>query len=572
MQYNQYVAAVESAKAANNIGAILLSKTKLKQQAERMHPTFWSAYRIEEYERLLEKKPSVSKLSAKVGQAVFPSCVSAELSLLYRVVLTPNTVGYHRILAPSVKEKDYLLDILNRSVSAYRGYVDLSVVLEPEYAEVAQPWSDVPIDGRSMGLAVRVAVESYNLDELIGGPDDERYVFTGEVRENSLVEIAHLEAKAKSLQQWRHQAILISPQQQNSSMPNVTGCPNMNAVYTEMQGAAQSWQKLYHQVRNRTRDHSRVVQIILPWFDGLQDLSLNTVDEKFMTRFKLRIMLKVIPAYNHLGRATEALPLVNALTKFLNAQKPREVHKLLQEGNENWHMLFANCAVSFLDDFEIEQGLQLYELPIRDAFDEQPLIHYQGAKASLLMAKGCFEEAKALYEENIELSRENEGDPAGTELVRTLCYYGNLLRVMGLYTEAEAVFKEGIEKTGNPMYDGHNTLDWIQWQYAKLLHDVGRADEIAAFEKPLSAFAFGFAAINCAYPKTEAALEKGLQYFAKNQNPMSKLYQSAKLRGEAQLQVHQTGTVEPATLAKLQALHPDWSALTYPELLQRIPY
>lgn len=570
MLYDKRVAAVEAANQAGAIEAILLSQMELEEEASRMHPTFWSAYRVEQYETLLGHAPKVAPISAKVGQAVFPSCVASDLSLLYRVVLTPNTAGRHRIFAPLITEQDYVLELLNQSVSTSKGHVDLSIVLEPEFAEIGQRWKTVPIDGRSMGLAVQVAIESYNLDELIGGPGDDRYVFTGEMNGRALKKIAQLVPKAESLQKWRYQAWLISPQQEGAAMPNVIGCVTIDEVFRELQGTASSWKQRYHQVRNGKLDNDRMVQVSSPWFDELQELSTETSAAKFNTRLKLRILLNVIPAYNHLGRATEALPLVDALVRFLGNETPEQVHKLLRGEDENWHILFANCAVSFLDDFEIERGLQLYDLPLREAFDEQPLIHYQGSKASLLMANGCFEEAKALYEENIKLSLENEGDPAGTELVRTLCYYGNLLRVMARYTEAESVFQEAMEKSGDSMYDGSNSLPWVQWQYAKLLYDVGRADEVATFTPPLPDFAV--AGLQRAYPKTTEELEGGLKYIVERQNPMSKLYQSAKLRGEAQVQVHQTGQVSPDTLVKLQSLHPDWNELTYPELLQRIPY
>lgn len=570
MLYDKKVVAVEEAKQTGAIEKILVSKMELEQEGARMHSTFWSTYRIAEYERLLGHPPVVSPIVAKVGQAVFPCCVSPELSLLYRVVLTKNNVGQHRILTPLLTEYDYVLKLLHQFVSLDRGHVDLSIVLEPEYVEIGQRWKNVPIDGFSMGLAVRVAIESYNLDALIGGVDDDRYVFTGEIDRGSLKEIAQLVPKAKSLQKWRHQAILLSPQQQGSSQPNVIGCATLTEVFREMQGAASDWKERYHRVQNGKLDHDRMIQVSLSWFEDLQVLSLDTSSERFATRFKLRIMLNVIPAYNHLGRGTEALPLVNALIRFLGTEEPKNVQSLLKGDNENWHLLFANCAVSFLDDFEIEQGLQLYDLPLREAFDEQPLIHYQGSKASLLMANGCFQEAKALYEENITLSIENEGDPAGTELVRTLCYYGNLLRIMNRYDEAESTFKEAIEKSGDPMYDGSNSLPWVQWQYAKLLYDNGRSDEVASFNPPLPDFVV--AGLQRAYPKTMEELEKGLHHIVERQNPMSKLYQSAKLRGEAQLQMYKKGSVDHDTLTKLQSLHPDWKELTYPELLQRIPY
>jgi tetratricopeptide (TPR) repeat protein len=267
----------------------------------------------------------------------------------------------------------------------------------------------------------------------------------------------------------------------------------------------------------------------------------------------------------------ETIPLCTALVQFFkNAPCRQEFQKLLRKGDDNWHMLFANCAVSFLDDFRIEEGLALYDFELETGFDEQPLIHYQGSKASLLMAKGEFEAAKELYEENIQLSRDNLGDDAGTELVRTLCYYGNLLRVMELYEASEDVFLEAIDKSGNPMYDGSNSLPWVKWQYAKLLHDMKREEELPTKVKELKDFAE--AGIQRAYPRSQSDIDVGLEYLARNQNTMSKLYQSAKFRAEAQLQKYTTGIVETETLEALRELHPDWATLTYPELLQRIPY
>ena len=128
MLYDEYVVAVEAANQSGAIEKILLSQLQMEEEASRMHPTFWSAYRVEQYETLLGHTPNVLPITARVGQAVFPSCVTSELCLLYRVVLTQNTVGRNRILSPLITEQDYVLDLLNQSVSGNKAHVDLSIV------------------------------------------------------------------------------------------------------------------------------------------------------------------------------------------------------------------------------------------------------------------------------------------------------------------------------------------------------------------------------------------------------------------------------------------------------------
>lgn len=569
MRFDDAIQACIAAREDGDGVKMTLAELNVLDAASVMHRTFWSEYRLQKWLDVMEEPYAVPSWSSRVGQAVFPVYVTSTLSLLYRVVITTNTVGYHRVRSDLIVEKEYLLEILKTSVNPSKGFVDVTIALEPEYKEIGQKSQTTPIKGKSFGLAVRVAVESFNLGELIGGRSDDGFVFTGEVHGRQIDQIDRLQEKSDSLQEWRHQSILLSPQQVGFRAPNVKGCTTIDEVFEALQESTTSWRKRYLAIRNV--DSDRVVQQSLNWLEDLQQLPMDTPEVKFDTGNKLRILLKVIPAYNHLGRAMETMPLCAALVQFFKDAPCRKAfQKLLCKGDENWHMLFANCAVSFLDDFKVDEGLELYDLELEAAFDEQRLIHYQGSKASLLIAKGEFEAAKELYEENLQLSRENLGDDAGTELVRTLCYYGNLLRIMKLYEASEKAFLEAKDKAGIPMYDGNDSLPWIEWQYAKLLHDMNREEELPARLDGLRDFAA--AAIQRAYPKSQSDIDVGLAYLAKNQNTMSKLYQSAKFRAEAQLQKYTTGAVDAETLDALRELHPDWATLTYPELLQRIPY
>ena len=69
--------------------------------------------------------------------------------------------------------------------------------------------------------------------------------------------------------------------------------------------------------------------------------------------------------------------------------------------NVRWMHLMAHCGVSFLDTFDTENGLMLFEMSPNVLQNDVYKIHYQGTKASLLMVHGSFDEAKALYELNI---------------------------------------------------------------------------------------------------------------------------------------------------------------------------
>jgi tetratricopeptide (TPR) repeat protein len=288
----------------------------------------------------------------------------------------------------------------------------------------------------------------------------------------------------------------------------------------------------------------------------------------YNTEFKLRVLLKVIEAYNHQGRAAEAIHLVNRLTDFLHDPQSQQVMQRLLTNQEDWQKLLAVLAVSFLDDLQLEGGLKLFDVPLESSFNPQYRIHYQGSKASLLIAMGRLEEARRLYEANIELCSTNV--EAYGELTRTYCYYGNVLRLLKDFDAAEAAFEKGLEYAQKEACNNANSEPWIHWQYAKLKRDQGCPDAEVKAELE-QADLWMQQNMLLSYPKSQVDIEAGKDALMFT-HPECRLYQSAILRAKAQLHLHNGEEIPEDLLTDLRGLHPTWADLDYAEIWTRIPY
>ena len=571
MRYMELLAQYIDAKSKNDGRAMTCAELKLESCVSKLHSTFWSQSRIEKWERAFGVKPNVPRLDDRECSAVFPVVENDDsANALYRISLTANGTDSHSfkyIFADGVEER--LLAIL-KYVRLEVG-VDINVTLEPEFEEIKHLLSEEPIGGRSMELALYIAASTFKMGRPFRPASDERYVFTGRVEYGGIRSIEGLAEKAECVARWRPESILVSPiQERSKDLRNVKGCSTVSMLKEVLRGPSNSWKRTFEKFANE-HEHQEIVTMSLPIQDELQRLPIETDSELSKTRYKLRILLGVVSAYNHLGRASEALHLVRCLKEFLKEPVAQSVMCRFLNDGEDWQFLMAVSAVSFLDDFQLEEGLELFEVPLESAFSDRYRIHYQGSKASLLMAMGDLSNALALYENNLHISDTTTLEAKG-EMVRTYCYYGNVLRLMQRYEDAEKAFKHGLELSEEDpdLYDISDSGHWIRWQYAKLMHDQKRkTSEIEELIESIPDWMkWG---LQLSYPKTQVDIEEGKKALSKA-HPECRLYQSAILRAKAQLHLHNGEEIPDDLLADLRGLHHTWADLEYAELWKRIPY
>jgi len=543
-----------------------LARRRLKKFATSVHPSFWDENHKSRWTALMkEEVPSARKLEINC-KALFPVYVdldgdSTPDAVLMRIFVREENIREHIIESDCTPEAEaYIKQVLSVLIPQNRSEKFIvSWSLEPEFNIALTE----PLSGKSMGLALAVAVDS----SLNGRIPKDDYIFTGEIdKGKNLKPIGSLSEKIQCVQQWRPNSLLIAPQQEGASeQTHCEGLANIKDVlayiYTSPRNLDETLQLLQNVKDNYCTIHQG--RHILKHLETLEG-------DEYEASVKLKMLLLMVPAYNHLGLAHEAIKSVEAVLEFMQTHNEKMGRYL---NNLTWMHLIAHCGVSFLDILEIDRGLSLFELSPNILQEDTYKIHYQGSKASLLMAKGDLDEAKVLFEDNLRLC--DSSIDCNKETVRTLTYYGNVLRLREEYEQAEAIFQRGLR-----LYNEHaarwddkdnSSLPYIQWQYAKLLMDTGRGEEISdsigSLRQDLQQ------QFDLAYPSEWGQREQNILLALKDKYAAhSKLYQLYALRCEAQYYALKHQTIPEDVLTKLRDLHPSWKHLSYREIWKRIPY
>ena len=557
-QFSQLVQNLQHAQKNSKI----LWRRKLSKFAKKQHQLFWSHSHTILWEAAMGTKPPVLLSEPLVGVACFP--VYSEKQR-YLIQFTVQEIDGEEDLFPNCfpnvqKSMEKVLKIVRLQEHAHTKHFAISWT---QASSVEQEIDLSNINGTSLELALAIAVISVCRAETIPN----RYVFTGEVGAGgNLIAVNRLVEKSQLLSEWRPKAILITPPLRDMELNNVSDQISLRNtwVYIQKRPEELSWGEKAQKLSNISFTQDYKEQIFL----GealLENLELQTLKE-WEWGYVFMVLCRLIAAYNHTARAEEAMILVDGLQKYLEAG----YISLDSIPDETQAELLANCATSFVDEFNFEEGLAFLNKFGKEFPRSRKKIHFQGAKASLLIGMGKREEGLALYQDNARYRFADEIQ----ELPRTLAYVGNLQRLMNRLDEAEKTLQEGfqLENEIRPQMKSGFFLDWY---IAKVYAARGEWDKITAISDGYASKAgFNWANVRLNYADDLSEITTLLKETEGLVPAATKMHAGFSLRAKILWYQRNHKEIPEALVQELRGLNKNWNSpdISVDELLLRIPY
>ena len=202
----------------------------------------------------------------------------------------------------------------------------------------------LPLSGKSMGVALAIAVQSWFETTI---PDD-RFIFTGEVDEDRHIHrVNAVPKKLHCVESWRPLATLFCPKEDTQGLKDRKACHRLSTfadVCAEVYPIKQSLEDRLA-VFMRTKDSIQLLRIGMPMLD-----ELSVLDANYDGILKLQILLKLIPAYNHTGRAMEVMEC-GSIVDFIRQSTQLSSYMDYVDGCTDCPLWYQ-----FLDEFQIDKG------------------------------------------------------------------------------------------------------------------------------------------------------------------------------------------------------------------------